>query len=147
MELSNTTEQPKQDKKIKFKKLKFVSERIQLLHTVLQILNINEQNNTFDSFSLDDNRELQMQILALDNEFQKYFMVSKWPAYSNNDKIVNERRYLSMIKSMLKEMGIKIESLSMKKKYNNRTINTTAYKIDMSTVPSNVIPPVETIIV
>lgn len=134
MELSNLVNQLKQNKIIKFKHLKFNNERVEILHIILNILEINDQNNIFYSHDLDINAQKQQNILALMDNIQQYFMVSKWPAFKTGNESL-QRKYISIVKSVLNEMGVKMESLSIKKKYNNRTINTTAYKIDMATIP------------
>jgi hypothetical protein len=72
---------------------------------------------------------MQQQILALDSEIEYIFQVSSWPAYKPNTRNIIERRYLSILKSVLKEMTISFTSASFKLSSNNRTINTTMYTL------------------
>ncbi len=72
---------------------------------------------------------MQNKILALDNDIETYFRVSLWASYKPSSRKIIERRYLALIKSIFKDMNVKYESASIRKKYNNKTIYTTMYTI------------------
>jgi len=111
---------------VKLKHLKFKNERFDILHKIYNILNINQQNRTIQTHLLDLNTNMQQQILNLDNDIKKFFKVAAWPAYKN---INTERRYLSLVKYILKDLGITFDSLTCKLKYQNKIVNTTIYTL------------------
>jgi len=112
---------------IKFKHLKYKDERLQILNNIYKLLEIDEKNKVFKSHLIDADENIQKQILDMSDDISKYFKVAGWPAYKNFN---TERRYLSIIKSILKDMNIKFTSISCKTKFNNTTINTTIYTIE-----------------
>ncbi len=116
----------KKNKYVKYKHLKFKDERLEILKKIYNILDINENNREFKSHLLDLDELKQKQILDLDEDIKKYFKVAAWPAYKN---LNTERRYLSLVKYILKDMDIKYESMGCKLKYENRLVNTTIYTI------------------
>jgi len=113
------------DKLVRFKNLKYKDQRNDILTKILHIIGITETNNTFYSHILDEDQEAQKKIIELDQEIKKYFRVSTWPAFKQNNTL--DRRYLSIVKSIIKNMGINMTHISMKMIYNNNTINTTQY--------------------
>lgn len=116
-------------KNVRLKNIKFKEERKIVLNRILEILEINDSNKIFYSHILDDNEEMQNQILELDNEIERVFKVSLWVAYKPTTRNTIERRYLALVKSVFKDMGVKYESASMRKKYKEKTIYTTMYTI------------------
>lgn len=111
---------------VKLKHVKFKNERIDILHKIYNILNINQDNRTIKTHILDLDSNMQQQILNLDQDIKKFFKVAAWPAYKN---INTERRYLSLVKYILKDLGITFESLTCKLKYQNKIVNTTIYTL------------------
>ncbi len=109
---------------IKFKHLKYKDQQKDILIKIFNILNITKENNEIKTHLIDYDENKQKLILELDNDIKLYFKTSAWPAYKN---LNTERRYLSLVKSIFKEMGIKHESLSCKLKYDNKIVNTTIY--------------------
>jgi hypothetical protein len=114
-------------KNVRLKNIKFKEERKNVLNTILEILNINDNNKIFYSHMLDEDENLQNQILALDQEIERVFKVSSWIAYKQKETI--ERRYLALVKSIFKEMNVKYESASIRKKHKDKTIYTTMYTV------------------
>lgn len=114
-------------KNVRLKNIKFKEERKNVLNAILEILNINDNNKIFYSHMLDEDENLQNQILALDQEIERVFKVSSWIAYKQKETI--ERRYLALVKSVFKEMNVKYESASIRKKHKDKTIYTTMYTV------------------
>ena len=123
--------------KKKFQRFKFIiykKEQKEILDKVFNILSICDNNNIFQSHIIDHNSNIQNKILELDDNIKKYFKTSTWPAYKNFNI---ERRYLSIIKSIMKDMDVIYTSLSCKIKYNNRIVNSTIYTIDLEKTKKN----------
>jgi hypothetical protein len=118
------------NKNYRLKNLRFKEERKKILTDLLNIVGITETNKIFYSHIIDENEETQKQILAFENEIETYFKVSSWPAYKEQSRHTLERRYLSILKSVIKEMNVKFTSASLKTKYKNKVINTTMYTIE-----------------
>lgn len=113
----------------RIKRLQYADDRKAVADRILEIIGISETNKIFYSHLLDENKEIQEAVLALDDEIKRVFPVSTWNAYKQgNEKI--ERRYLSIIKSVLKSCEIKYTSVSQKMNYKGLTINTTLYTIE-----------------
>jgi hypothetical protein len=120
------------DKKIKkvnsrLKRSKFVEEKKELSLQILNILGISETNKTFYSHIIDENIDIQTQIYKLDERIKEIYQTSSWSAYKLDTKL--ERRYLSIIKSVLKASEIQFTSVSQKLRYKGSIINTTLYTI------------------
>jgi coenzyme F420-reducing hydrogenase delta subunit len=118
-------------KKVKNRRIKrtaFAEEKKNVSSKILELIGIGENKNTFYSHIIDENKEIQDEVYKLDDEIKRIFQVSAWSAYKpGNEKL--ERRYLSIIKSVLKATGVQYTSASLKMNYNGNTINTTLYTI------------------
>ena len=111
-------------KKIRNKHKLFPLQRAQLLDTLLSIL-MNENENTFCSHEIESNEEKKANIEALTEDIKKYFNVSTWSAFKTNQVV--EKKTMSTVRSIFKEMNVKCETYSSKKKENDKTINTIIY--------------------
>ena len=87
---------------------KYQNERQNVINRVFEILGINERNNMFGLHELDNNKEKQDQILALEPDIKKYFLCGTWTYFKYDDNI--KRRPLSLIKSLMKDMNYNITS-------------------------------------
>jgi hypothetical protein len=83
----------------------YEEERKLILQKIFTILNINETNNKFLLGKLEKNIEQQNEILQLETQIKKYFICSRWSCFLKPEM---KRRYLSMIKYLLKEMGYEV---------------------------------------
>ena len=111
------------------------NERIDLLKNLFNILNINDNNNTFSLKQLDNNNEMQTNILELIPTIKKYFICSKWSCF--NQKLLNsERLYLSIIKNLLKNMNYIILPVRKHLKDNNNI----GYRDTIYYVNKNIMP-------
>jgi len=113
---------------VKLKNLKYKDERIDILKKIYNIIGINDNNKTFYSHELDSDIEKQKEIELLDNDIKKYFKTSTWLCYNKNRSV--DRKYISIIKYILKDMLVDYTSMSCKMKIKNMTINTTQYIIN-----------------
>lgn len=107
---------------------RFTEERKEILNKILNIIGITETNRIFYSHVLDNNISAQNEILNLLDNIAKYFSISMWPAYKP-DKVMT-KKYLSIIKSVLKDMNIKFTTMNSKiKNDKNVRVNTTLYTL------------------
>jgi hypothetical protein len=90
-------------------------ERQNIINKLFEILEINNNNNFFSLQKLDEDIEKQKQILDLEPDIKKFFKCSRWTCI--NKKNV-QRKWLSIIKYLFKDMNIKYSSLT------NKTIGT-----------------------
>jgi len=88
---------PKQNNKEKQK---------EVLDKLFTILQINENNKTFSLKELDSNEEKQNKILGLEEEIKEAFCYSTWTCFRRDTK----RKWLSMIKYVMKELDEKLIS-------------------------------------
>ena len=85
----------------------FENERKEIVGKLFNLLGINESNNMFSLHKIDENKELQDSIILLEGDVKKYFICSEWSCFKKKDKL--NRRWLSFIKYILKDMNIKLE--------------------------------------
>ncbi len=90
-------------------------ERQNIINKLFEILEINNNNNFFSLQKLDEDIEKQKQILDLEPDIKKFFNCSRWTCI--NKKNV-QRKWLSIIKYLFKDMNILYSSLT------NKTIGT-----------------------
>lgn len=111
------------------KRLNYAEEKKAVSDRILEVIGITDTHKTFYSHLLDENKEAQAEILKLDDEIKRIFPTSTWNAYKpGSDKM--DRRYLSIVKSVLKATDVKYNSASLKMNYKGSTINTTLYTIE-----------------
>lgn len=107
------------------KKYKYKDERKALTKKILQILNVTNANKTFDSNDLDNNYEKKKALLDLIPEIEQYFSVSKWCFWRKE----NNNKHISLAKSLLKDMGIDVNSSIKKIKNKEKFTYYTIYMI------------------
>jgi hypothetical protein len=81
---------------------KYHNERKEVFNKMMEILGINENNNMFSLHKIDANIEKQNQIIELENDIKKYFLCGEWTCFKKKDTV--KRRWLSMIKYVVKDM-------------------------------------------
>lgn len=123
-ELKDNNDKPKLGER--YKNLKYKDERKELTKRLLQYLKIDANNKVFTSFNLDNDEETQKKILDLIPDIEKYYSVSKWNYWRENKK---DKKYLSLIKSLLKDMNVKILATNKKIKHDNKLINYIQYTL------------------
>ncbi len=107
------------------KELKFEKERKEVLDKLLKILNVNKENTIFYINDLQNDENKQKQILDLESDVKKYFSCGKWLYFAKKD-IPNP--YLSLLKSLLKDMKINT-SMIYYKDTTNKVITKKGLKI------------------
>ena len=112
----------------RLKRNNFLEDRMRTSQQILNIIGITETNKTFYSHIIDEDINIQSFIYNLDDEIKRTFQTSSWTAYKPGFEKL-ERRYLSIIKSVLKSTNIIYTSASLKLKYKGSIINTTLYTI------------------
>ncbi len=100
------------------KKDMYVNERNEVLNKILNILEITDTNKIIALKKLDEDKEKQQQIIDLEPEIKKYFQCCRW-AYFSNKHTVFKRNYLSLTKSIMKEMNVNMASAVLVKKLEN----------------------------
>lgn len=118
------TIQTEKKKKVRNKNKLYPLERKAVLNRLMSIL-MKENENTFCSHEIESNEEKKNQIEELNGDILKYFNVSTWSAFKQNQVV--EKKTMSTIRSIFKEMNVEYESYTSKKKENDKTINTTIY--------------------
>lgn len=113
---------------VKLKNLKFKQERIEVLKKIYTIIGINNGNKTFFSHELDLDENKQKEIEMLYDDIKKYFKTSTWLCFSKKRLI--DRKYISVIKYILKDMMIDYTSVCSKMKVKSVLLNTTQYTIN-----------------
>jgi hypothetical protein len=88
-------------------------ERQKIINKLFEILEINEFNKSFSLHKIDDNIEKQQLILDLEQDIKKYFICSRWTCINKKDV---QRKWLSIIKYIFRDMNIKLTCL-----YNKNT--------------------------
>ena len=85
----------------------YTNEREIILYKIFDILNINENNNTFFLGDLDSDQKIQNQILELESDIRTYFLCGTWACFNNHNI---KRKVLSIIKNIVKIMNFNIIS-------------------------------------
>jgi hypothetical protein len=111
---------------IKFKNIKFINERKQIVKRLLQILKINVENKIFSSYELNIDEEKQKTIMSLVPEVEQFFKTTFW-YYKKESK--REKQYLSIVKSILKDMNIHCVSTQKKIKIDKMYVSYLVYTI------------------
>jgi hypothetical protein len=116
--------------KQKFQRLKFITykkEQIDIIKKIFNIININKENNIFYSHLIDRDDDIHKNIYDLEENIKKYFKTTSWPSFK---KLNVERRYLSIIKSICKDLNLTYKTKSYMIKYKLRYVNTTSYTFE-----------------
>lgn len=108
------------------KDVKYIKERKDVLNKVLNILQINEKNNTFYISELENDTAKKEQIFNLTNEIKQYFSCGKW-VYFSKPNVPN--MCTSLIKSILKDMNVSFDSVSIRNNGTNK-IDKMGYRIN-----------------
>jgi hypothetical protein len=125
--VDNIIEGPKKKKIEKKKDIKYPTQRNEVLRKVYEIIGVSQTKPYFRSHEIDFSDEIYQQIEKLDPEIQQFFNVSSWTAYKSNN-VVNKRS-LSIVRSILKDMNVKYTSATEKLINNPNCKFTTIYTI------------------
>jgi len=108
------------------KALKYQKEKDEILIKLNNILGITETNDTFYLHTVDDDENKINQIMALFDDCKLYFNASGWAVTC---KPVHQRRYLSLTRSIYKDMGYKLDSIMRTFKEGDKMVRRTGYII------------------
>jgi len=122
-------EEKKEKYFLKNKKRIYLDERKCVLNRLYEIIGITETNREFYSDSF-DNDDISNEIYGLEPDILKYFNVSGWAAFKKLDTPLNKRP-LSLVKSILKDMNIEYSSINLRirKDPKDAPVNITQYKL------------------
>lgn len=84
------------------KKNKYDVERQTIIEKLDEIIGISDSNRSFYFYDLDNNIEKQNQIFALQDEIKRFFKAGNWNIFT---KDLKTRKYLSLLKSVYRDMG------------------------------------------
>ena len=112
---------------VKIKKIRFIKERKEILEKIYNIIGINENNKMFYTHEIDNDEEKKQKIEDLIPDIKKNFSVSTWLCF-NKSRNMN-KKHISIVKYILKDMIIDYSSMPCKLKKNNKFISTTQYNI------------------
>lgn len=125
---STNSEQSQKKIHLKYKNKRFTKERNIILNNIYDIIGITETKKTFCAYDLDTNIELQNKILGLIDEISKYFSTSLWPSFRPGKPV--SKRYLSIVKSVIKDMDIKLSTCNIRfVNESKKRINTSSYTL------------------
>jgi hypothetical protein len=125
--VDNIIEGPKKKKIEKKKDMKYPTQRNEVLKKVYEIIGVSQTKPYFRSHEIDFSDDIDQHIENLDTEIQQYFNVSSWTAYKSNN-VVNKRS-LSIVRSILKDMNVQFTSATEKLINNPNCKFTTIYTI------------------
>ena len=107
---------------------KYEVERAELLKRILEILEITDKNKMLSLKELDENKEKQDLILSLEADVKKYFYYSRWCYFIHKNKNL-KRDYLSLLKSLLKNLNVKVTTSTLLKRINENKTECETYYI------------------
>ena len=125
--IDNIIEGLKKKKIEKKKNIKYPTQRNEVLGKVYEIIGVSQTKPYFRSHEIDFSDDIDQQIENLDTEIQQFFNVSSWTAYKSNN-VVNKRS-LSIVRSILKDMNVQFTSATEKLINNPNCKFTTIYTI------------------
>jgi hypothetical protein len=104
----------------------YINERLEVVSKLNNILGLNDNNDNFILYELENNEDKQKQIYDLESDIKNSFKYAKW-SYFNGKK--SQKGYLSILKSIYKSMNYNIFSKSYKLKQEDKLIHTKKYFI------------------
>ena len=87
----------------------FEKERKKILHDMYSILGLCDTQKIVYLYDLDNDLEIQSKISELQNDVKLYFNYAAWPFFSKEN---TKRPYMSLIRSIIKEMNIKTQTIN-----------------------------------
>lgn len=88
----------------------YTTERQDVINKLFDILEITNSNKIFSLHRLDKDIETQEKIISLEPEIKKYFKCGRWTCFNHKDNV--NRKWLSIIKYLLKDMNISYSTLN-----------------------------------
>jgi hypothetical protein len=103
----------------------FKDARENLINKFNIILEMTPENMSFYLYHLENNQHKQEQIIALEYDIKKYFKCGTWSYFTKGTK----KSYLSLIRSVYKDMDYTITRRNTSISVNNQLIYTQIYVI------------------
>lgn len=119
---NNTINEVVKKKKIKNKEKRFLKERKNIVDKIIDIV-----GTRFLSHEFDNDKEKHKKILEFDEDIKKYFNVSNWGAYKPT--ITISKRPISIVKSVIKDMNIEMNSKTYIIRKDDKSTTETEYNI------------------
>lgn len=107
------------------KKEQYKEERLDILNKINNILGITDNNNIIYFYDLDNSIDKQQQIDNLAIDIKKYFKCGTWSYFTKK----GNRQYLSLIRSLYKDMNYTVQRSQMNYIRNEKTIKGGAFVI------------------
>jgi hypothetical protein len=104
----------------------YLNERLQVVDKLNIILELDANKDNFILFELENNEDKQKQIYGLENDIKNYFKYSTWGYFNAKYK---KKGYMSLLRSIYKNMGYNILHKSYKIKKENQVIHSKIYYI------------------
>ena len=106
----------------------FENERLEILKKIFKIIGITETNTYFSLKEIEENTTVQKEIMELVPSIKKYFNCGRWNCFIKKSL---KSPVISIIRSVLKDMGYSIEYKTKQKKLENgKTIRLTVHYIN-----------------
>jgi hypothetical protein len=99
-------------------------QRMKILMDIFNIIGITQDNNTFSLHKMDNDIDKQNKIFELEEDIKKYFICGNWSCFKKRDL---ERRWLSFIKYISKNVGYDIFPKKKNFTINDNLIHDTIY--------------------
>jgi hypothetical protein len=108
---------------------KYNIERINILNTIKNILEITDENKVFYLYDIDTNKDKQQQIVDLKSQIETCFKSKNSAVFMPDDKKAI-RPYMSLIRLVFKEMGFHIVVTRVTIYREEKSIYTSMYSIN-----------------
>lgn len=110
------------------KKIRYDAERKKVIDSMDQIMGFKDGVRSFCVNDLDQDTDKKKKIVEMEGEICKYFNYGNWPYFTSRTK----KEHLSLLKSLYKDMGYKLDAQRVKIKLDNGFSKiTTTYNIIM----------------
>ena len=121
-------EEPQKKKIEKKKDVKYPVQRQEILKKVYEIIGVSPTKPYFKTHEIDLSEEIAQRLSELEPEIHRYFNDGSWAVFRSNNNV--NKRSISIVRSILKDMNIKYTS-SIEKLINNPNCKfTTIYTIN-----------------
>ncbi len=108
------------------KKQQFVEERKEIINRLNNILGLNDKNNTFYLYDVENSNEIKQKITELSEDVKKYFKCGTWHYYKadSNNEVVTE---MSLIRALYRDEDWLLTKKDVCIKKDENKIRTTQY--------------------
>ena len=104
----------------------YINERLEVVNKLNNILGLNDNNDNFILYELENNEDKQKQIYNLECDVKNYFKYSTWGYFNSK---YTKKGYMSLLRSIYKSMGYNIFHKSYKVNNGEKIIHSKRYYI------------------